>query len=186
MEEQTVDGLECVAIHSYGNSTEIEVIDDEQRNLPFLIRYKGINANYFAYNDRKLLYGNRLPKAPDEVVLSQQFTRKAYGSCNPIGSIIHLSNPKSIPENSIRDFKVVNVVKDNDLRVREADCYFSYEILSNDAISVGGYLSPETDIETLNKNLQSVAWQRDEHTVHPYAYFTMRQDKAWELSLIHI
>jgi len=45
MEEQTVDGLECVTIHSYGNSTEIEVIDDEQRNLPFLIRYKGINAN---------------------------------------------------------------------------------------------------------------------------------------------
>lgn len=38
MEEQTVDGLECVAIHSYGNSTEIEVIDDEQRNLPFLIK----------------------------------------------------------------------------------------------------------------------------------------------------
>ena len=186
MEEQTVDGLECVAIHSYDNSTEIEVIDDEQRNLPFLIRYKGINANYFAYNDRKLLYGNRLPKAPDEVVLSQQFTRKAYGSCNPIGSIIHLSNPKSIPENSIRDFKVVNVVKDNDLRVREADCYFSYEILSNDAISVGGYLSPETDIEILNKNLQSVAWQRDEHTVHPYAYFTMRQDKAWEKAKLAI
>ena len=54
MEEQTVNGLECVTIHSYGNSTEIEVIDDEQRNLPFLIRYKGINANYFAYNGRKL------------------------------------------------------------------------------------------------------------------------------------
>ena len=102
MEEQTVNGLECVTIHSYGNSTEIEVIDDEQRNLPFLIRYKGINANYFAYNGRKLLYGNRLPEAPDEVVLSQQFVRKAYGNRNPIGSVIHLSNPKIISENPIQ------------------------------------------------------------------------------------
>lgn len=186
MEEQTVNGLECVTIHSYGNSTEIEVIDDEQRNLPFLIRYKGINANYFAYNGRKLLYGNRLPEAPDEVVLSQQFVRKAYGNRNPIGSVIHLSNPKIISENPIQDFRVVNVVKDNDLRIREADCYFSYEILSNEALSVEGYLSPETDIETLNKNLQSVAWQRDEHTVHPCAYFTMRQDKAWEKAKLAI
>ena len=72
------------------------------------------------------------------------------------------------------------------MRVWEADCYFSYEILSNDAISVGGYLSPETDIETLNKNLQSVAWQRDEHTVHPCAYFIMWQDKAWEKAKLAI
>ena len=126
MEEQTVNGLECVTIHSYGNSTEIEVIDDEQRNLPFLIRYKGINANYFAYNGRKLLYGNRLPEAPDEVSCHNNLYAKPMVTEIPSDQL-HLSNPKIISENPIQDFRVVNVVKDNDLRIREADCYFSYE-----------------------------------------------------------
>lgn len=186
LEEQAVNGFECLAIHSYGNSTEIEVIDDEQHNLPFLIRYMGVNVNYFSYNAKELLYGNKQPQAPDEVVLSQQFARKAYGSRNPVGTIIHLSNPKSIPENSIADFKVVNVVEDDGLRNKKTDCYFSYEILSGEALSVGGYLSPKTDLETLNKNLQSVTWQREEHTVYPWASFTFRQDKSFEMAKLAI
>ena len=113
LEEQSISGLECLTIQSFNNSTEIEVIDNEQRNLPFLIGYRGVNSNFFSYNNRKLLHGSRLPEAPDEVVLSHKFASKAYGTANPIGTTIRLANPQSIAENTIQIFKVVNVVEDN-------------------------------------------------------------------------
>lgn len=34
----------------------------------------------------------------------------------------------------------------------------------------------------LNNSLQSITWQRNEDTVHPYAAFSMRQDK--ELTMV--
>lgn len=182
--EQSINGLECLTIQSYGNSTEIEVIDNEQRNLPFLVRYRGVNGNYFSYNARELLYGSRLPEAPDEVVLSEKFARKAYGIANPIGTTLHLTNPGSISENSVQDFKVVNVVKDNGMQDPKVDCYFFYEIMTNDALSVKGILSPKTNLETLNNSLQSMTWQRGEDTVHPHAMFSMRQDK--ELAMVQL
>lgn len=46
LEEQSISGLECLTIQSFNNSTEIEVIDNEQRNLPFLIGYRGVNSNF--------------------------------------------------------------------------------------------------------------------------------------------
>lgn len=179
--EQSIMGLECLTIQSYNNSTEIEVIDNEQRNLPFLIQYRGVNGNFFSYNAKKLLYGNQLPKAPDEVVLSQKFAHKACGTANPIGTIIHLANPKNIAENSIQDFKVINVVEEEDLQSLKTDCYFFYEVIPYEALSVVGYLSPKTDIETLNKTLQSITWQRDEETVHPVAKFTQRHDNTFAM-----
>lgn len=179
--EQSIMELECLTIQSYNNSTEIEVIDNEQRNLPFLIQYRGVNGNFFSYNAKKLLYGNQLPEAPDEVVLSQKFARKAYGTANPIGTIIHLADPKNIAENSIQDFKVINVVEEGDLQSSKTDCYFFYEVIPYEALSVGGYLSPKTDIETLNKTLQSITWQRNEDTVHPVAKFTQRHDNTFAM-----
>ena len=138
LEEQSISGLECLTIQSFNNSTEIEVIDNEQRNLPFLIGYRGVNSNFFSYNNRKLLHGSRLPEAPDEVVLSHKFASKAYGTANPIGTTIRLANPQSIAENTIQSFKVVNVVEDNGLQDPKVDCYFSYEIMTYDALSVQG------------------------------------------------
>ena len=182
LEEQSISGLECLTIQSFNNSTEIEVIDNEQRNLPFLIGYRGVNSNFFSYNNRKLLHGSRLPEAPDEVVLSNKFASKAYGTANPIGTTIRLANPQSIAGNTIQSFKVVNVVEDNGLQDPKVDCYFSYEVTPNDALSVEAYLSPKATMEMLNKSLQSITWQRNEDTVHPYAAFSMRQDK--ELTMV--
>lgn len=182
MEEHPISGIEYLAIHSFGGSTEIEVIDNEQQRLPFQIRYIGINENYFAYNGRKLLHGNRLPQAPDEVVLSEKFASKAYGGTNPIGTTIYLTYTNTFSDNAIQAFKVVNVVENPGMQDKKVDCYFSYKIMSRDALSVEGYLLPKTKIEDLNLTLQSVTWQRGEETVHPYAYLTSSSDKTWEMA----
>lgn len=182
LEEHPIDGLEGLAIHTYGSSTEIEVIDNEQRRVPFQVSYMGINENYFDYNGRKLLHGTRVPQAPDEVVLSEKFSRKAYGSENPVGGIIYLTNAKSFSDNAIQTFKVVNVVEDSNMQDKRIDCYFLYEIMSYDALSVQGYLSPKTKIEDLNTTLQSITWQRGEETVHPYALLRSWRYKSSEMA----
>ena len=63
---------------------------------------------------------------------------------------IRLANPQSIAENTIQSFKVVNVVEDNGLQDPKVDCYFSYEIMTYDALSVQGYLSPKATMETVS------------------------------------
>ena len=73
-------------------------------------------------------------------------------------------------------------MEDNGLQDPKVDCYFSYEVTPNDALSVEAYLSPKATMEMLNKSLQSITWQRNEDTVHPYAAFSMRQDK--ELTMV--
>lgn len=180
LEEHPIDGLECLSINSYDASTEIEIIDNEQRRWPYKVRYIGINENYFTFNERKLLHGSRLPQAPDEVVLSEKFARKAYGYENPVGSIIYLSFAKSFSDNGIQAFKVVNVVQDNNMQEKRIDCYFYYGGMNNAILNIEGYLSANTHIESLNKTLQSITWQKGKETVYPHAYFTYRHDKNME------
>lgn len=182
LEEHPIDGLECLSINSYGASTEIEVIDNEQRRWPYKVRYIGINENYFSFNVRKLLHGSRLPQAPDEVVLSEKFARKAYGSENPVGSIIYLSFAKSFSDNGIQAFKVVNVVQDSNMQDKKIDCYFYYGVMTYDILNMEGYLSANAHIENLNNTLQSITWQRGEETIHPCAYLTYRHDKNMEMA----
>lgn len=80
MEEWSVDGLTALSVESYSRSTEVSVIDHEQQESPFIIEYTAVNPYSFRYEGRKLLYGDRLPEHPDEVVLSRRFARKVFGT----------------------------------------------------------------------------------------------------------
>lgn len=183
IKDTPINGLECLTVRSYTQRTEVEIIDKEQNAYPFLIGYSATNANSFSYYDRKLLYGNQLPQAPDEVVLSQKFALKAFGIKSPIGSIVHLSDPNVFPNNPIRDFKVVNVIEDNERHSR-IDCYFPLDLTSNRVMYiVNAFLSPDISIEHLNKSLQNISWQRDEQTVHPSARFISQNHDNLERKL---
>lgn len=171
IEDSPINGLECLTVRSFAGRTEVEIIDKEQNASPFLIGYSATNANSFSYYNRRLLYGKQLPQAPDEVVLSQKFALKAFGTKSPIGSIVHLSDSNVFSNNPIRDFKVVNVAEDNE-RYSQIDCYFPLDFSSNKVqYLVSAYLSTDISIERLNKNLQTITYQRDEQTLHPLAQF---------------
>ena len=89
LKELPIAGIDTlVASSSYSNGKEITAIDKKQRELPFLVSFQNVSSNYFTYNSLQLKYGNQEITAPDEVIVSRSFARKAFGEENPIGQVI--------------------------------------------------------------------------------------------------
>lgn len=172
MEEWSVDGLTALSVESYSRSTEVSVIDHEQQERPFIIEYTAVNPYSFRYEGRKLLYGDRLPEHPDEVVLSRRFARKVFGTENPIGSIVCLLEPSIFRDNGIRQFKVVNVAEEGRLTEQEIDCYFSYQLVTDHTLGVKSLLAEDVTLASLNSNLQKQS--------------LMHKDGAWTASAISV
>ena len=99
-----IDAL--VASSSYSNGKEITAIDKKQRELPFLVLFKNVSSNYFTYNSLKLKYGNQEITAPDEVIVSQSFARKAFGKEDPIGQVIRQETEANSPSDFIKVYKI--------------------------------------------------------------------------------
>ena len=155
LEEALPAGLTDLSVESYTLSTEVCVIDDEQREWPFIVRYRAVNPYSFHYTGRRLLYGDRLPENPDEVVLSRKFVQKIFGKENPVGAIVHPVTQNLFRDSGIRQFKVVNVVESG-WDEQEIDCFFSYRAASDYSFEVGGLLAEGVTTASLNKSLQEL------------------------------
>lgn len=113
MEEFHINALSDITVQSPLRQAEIDVIDKNQKEKPFIVNYTVVNENTFSFYELGLLYGNRIPEKKDEVVISRSFAEKAFGQDNPIGTVIHLSESVYDFDKGIRDYKVVNVAEDN-------------------------------------------------------------------------
>lgn len=171
LEEQSIAGIDSLVTSSFPDKMEITAIDDNQQEFPFIVKYQCVSPNFFAYTNLKLIYGNRLPKGPDEVVVSQEFAQKVYGKKEPVGLIIHIDDGLR-SESPIKDFKIVNVAMDNKpLTENKTDLFFGLSLVSSNSwLSVGSYLTGETTVEALNKQLEQVTWKRDEKTIRAWVY----------------
>ena len=172
MEEWSVRGLTALSVESYSRSTEVSIIDHEQQERPFIIEYTAVNPYSFRYEGRKLLYGDRLPEHPDEIVLSRRFAQKVFGTENPIGSIVCPLEPSIFRDNGIRQFKVVNVVEEGRLAKQEVDCYFSYQLVPDHTLGVKSLLAEDVTLASLNSNLQKQS--------------LMHKDGTWTVSAISV
>ncbi len=171
LEEQAIAGIDSLVTSCFPDKMEITAIDKDQKVFPYIVKYQCVSSNFFAYTDLTPIYGNRLPKAPDEIVLSQEFAQKVYGKENPIGLIIHIDDGFRL-ESSIKDFKIVNVVMDNKpFTEKKTDLFFDLSLASPySGLSVGTYLTGEVTVEALNKQLEQVTWKRGEKDIRAWAY----------------
>lgn len=69
--------------------------------------FQNVSSNYFTYNSLQLKYGNQEITAPDEVIVSRSFARKAFGEENPIGQVIRQETEAANPS----DLMVYKIVK---------------------------------------------------------------------------
>ena len=121
LDEQSITGMDSLVTASFPRNTEITVIDKNQQELPFIIKYQCVSSSFFPYKVIRPVSGKGKLDAPDEVIISQEFAHKAFGKEDPTGMIIHLvPTYKEYPE-QIKDYKIVGVVTDQDI-----DCYFPY------------------------------------------------------------
>ena len=164
LDEQSITGMDSLVTASFPRNTEITVIDKNQQELPFIIKYQCVSSSFFPYKVIRPVSGKGKLDAPDEVIISQEFAHKAFGKEDPTGMIIHLvPTYKEYPE-QIKDYKIVGVVTDQDL-----DCYFPLSMDPYASFSVGTFLMGETTLENLNKQLKQTTWQRGELNVYAYA-----------------
>ena len=164
LDEQSITGMDSLVTASFPRNTEITVIDKNQQELPFIIKYQCVSSSFFPYKVIRPVSGKGKLDAPDEVIISQEFAHKAFGKEDPTGMIIHLvPTYKEYPE-QIKDYKIVGVVTGQDI-----DCYFPLSMDPYASFSVGTFLMGETTLENLNKQLKQTTWQRGELNVHAYA-----------------
>lgn len=155
IENLHIDGLSDITVKFPSRQAEIDVIDKDQKEKPFLVNYTVVNGNTFSFYGLDLLYGNRIPEKKDEVVISRSFAEKAFGQDNPIGAVIHLTESVYDFDKGIRDYKVVNVAEDNWAFPR-VDCYFPYMVFPQGFMEVYALLDEGTTLSALNDNLQNL------------------------------
>lgn len=178
LEEQSVTGIDTLVIGSFPRNTEITAIDKNQQELPFIINYQCVSSSFFPYRDIQSVSGKKRLDMPDEVIISQEFARKAFGKEDPMGMIIHLvPTYKDHPE-QIKDYKIVGIVVDENVQKNQVDCYFPLSMDPYAALSVSSFLTGETTLENLNKQLEKITWKHGERNVRTYAYLQAEHDNG--------
>jgi len=181
LEGQSLSGIDTLVASSYPAKAEVTVIDKNLQETPFLIRYRCVSPLFFSYYNKKLRNGNTRLTSPDEVIISREFARKVFGDEDPIGMIIHLETKDR--HQQIRDYKIINVVASEDIEVKATDCYFPLSMNPHLALNVGTYLTGQTTLESLNKQLDQITWKRGELDIRVRAYFLAGRGKDVEKNI---
>lgn len=182
VEDFHIDGASDISVKSPSRQAEIDVIDKEQKEMPFIVNYTGINRNSFSFYELDLLYGERIPEKKDEVVISRSFAEKAFGEDNPVGAVIHLSESVYGFDKGIRDYIIVNVVEDS-WAFPGVDCYFSYNVFSHGILEVYALLDEGITLATLNDNLQNFKFVNNgkEYSVSALSFSDDSQKKQMKI-----
>lgn len=165
LEERKVAGIEIISYNSFKKDTEMLFIDKEQQEYPFEVKTRCINNAFFYFYHAKPLFGNRLPQAPDEVVITESCARKVYGQENPIGTLVTYATNDDKQEK--QSFKIVNVIADIPMELNvDADLFMPCQENSYDDLQVQGLLAPEADIKQVNRALEQIKTTRGNSTLH--------------------
>ena len=180
LKELPIAGIDTlVASSSYSNGKEITAIDKKQRELPFLVSFQNVSSNYFTYNSLQLKYGNQEITAPDEVIVSRSFARKAFGEENPIGQVIRQETEATNPSD-LMVYKIVNVAltEEKDFHGKTIDCYFPLSAKSRTPLCIRSRLTGQTTTESLNKQLKGLTWKHGDQDIYLYASLESEQNSS--------
>lgn len=172
LKKQSLSGIDTLIASSFPMEAEVTVIDKNQQEYPFLIQYRCVSPLFFSYYNKRLKNGNTDISAPDEVIISQEFARKVFGEEDPTGMIIHLETENHHLPNQIKDYKIINVIasEDKTIKARTTDCYFPLSMNPYLPLNVSTYLTGQTTLEGLNKQLEKIIWKRGDTDIRACAY----------------
>ena len=144
---------------------EIITVNGAQQEFPFISKYNYVSGNYFEHKNIRLKR-NTLPlQAPDEVILSESFARKAFGDADPIGLTIRRGDDKEQ-----RSFRIIGVaLSDKFQTLDDTDVYFHTSADPRGFFIVDGVLKKDINIIEANEELKQVQINQGNRTVHPEA-----------------
>ena len=149
--------LDSLAATSYYSSqTEIGIIDRNGREMPYMAHYKEANGRSFTDFALKRVSGDTRMLKKDEVVISRDFARRAFGKEDPLGMTLHWMPRK---EGEIEFYRIVGVVDGFfpvNGNLQNTDIYFPLSALDGQALYVESVLKPGMDIHRLNERLKQI------------------------------
>lgn len=161
-EELKLLGVEGISASTYAQDGEVEAIDDEGRTTPYLVKYGLVNTYFFTYGNNPV-QGLTGELAPDDVVLSAAFARKAFGGENPVGRWIRLVGANDESEM----YRVAGVAESDALDFERADCFFSMMRQPDERnfLQVHVLIPRQMSEETFAQHLEKMGWQRKDGNV---------------------
>lgn len=161
-------GVKGVSANTYAQDGEVEVIDEEGRVTPYLVKYGRVNTYFFTYMNQPV-QSLRGELRPDQVVLSAPFARKVFGTKNPVGCQIRLVGTNDEGEM----YRVAGVSESDALEFERADCFFPMQQDSDKRSfsHVGIFIPERIDADAFEERLRQLTWQREDgNSVSPLVW----------------
>lgn len=183
LQSQQIAGIDSLVATSYSNEIEVTLFDHQQNEHPYLVDFQNVTPNFFVCQGLSFMEGNRSLTALDEVVVSEGFARRVLGNQSPVGLIIRVDTKLS-NENSIENFKIVNVIK-NEIAPNAplSDVFFHPEIAPNRPYNVISFLDGKATLDDINNQLKKVEWSGDNKIISCYAQMAFK-DRTYQLSFL--
>lgn len=165
LEAQQLPAFEKLVQSTRSNRGEIIAINDAQQEFPFVSKYNYVSGNYFEYKNIRLKHNTQPLQAPDEIIVSEPFAKKAFGDIDPIGLVVRKGDDKKT-----KSYRIIDVALDDKFQtLDDTDIYFSISANPRSFFIVDGVLKKGTSIVEANEQLKQVNIQRGEKTIHPMA-----------------
>lgn len=179
-------GIDSLVAKTTGNEAEVTLFDRDQNEHPYLVIWQIVTSNFFTHKGLSLMEGNRTLNALDEVIVSENFVRRVLGNQSPVGLTIRVDTQLS-NENSIENFRIVNVVK-NEISPNTplADVFFHPEIAPRRVYYVGSYLNGKATLDEVNAQLKKIEWTGNNRIVSCFAQMALGDRTSQLLSFLFV
>ena len=129
-------------------------IDQYQRELPYMAKFRLANERYFPAYGLKVIAGNARMLNENEVVIHEKFARRAFGDENPIGLSIGVNRGK---EGELRTYRIVGIVSGKVYSEEVCtDIYFPLSFLPKAAFSVETTIKKGVSIQAFKERMNQV------------------------------
>ena len=186
LKNQQIAGIDSLFATSISDKIEITMFDHQQNEHPYLVYCQKVTPNYFIHKGLTLTEGSRTFMAPDEIIVNEDFVRRVLGEQSPIGLTIRIDTKLS-NENSIKHFRIINVVKNENLpNVNLSDIFFHPEIAPKSVYYVNGFLNGKVSLEEINNQLKKVEWTGNNKIISCFAKMAQNNRTSQLLSILLI
>ena len=150
-----IEEMDSLTVHSFSQiPTEVVCIDQYQRELPYIANYIRVNGRYFPNYNLKVVAGDACMLKDDEVVIHENFARRAFKDQNPIG--LSIRQPKR-KDGELEVFRIAGVVSGRPYNEsKPTDIYFPPSFRKEEALYAETYVKPGVDMQAFTEKMRQV------------------------------
>lgn len=170
IEESSLYGIDLLAISDgIDQQAEITFINEQGKELDYTLYPRYVNEGLLTFYECVSAYKIDLHLKTGEVMLTESFARKVFGTQNPVGQKLFFT--RSSNNNEIKYYTITNVVKDlpnvyeMNYRVM-GDVLFYYKDMMPEPsnLNISGWLEKGSTLDEINQSLKNITFYNNDQT----------------------